>query len=294
MVGVGGGMTHAVVLKLVEPICGRGHHVYMDNFYTSPQVFSDLQSRGFGACGTVRLNRRGVPPEAKQKLAKSTRRVISLPHNILLVQWHDKRVVSLLTTIHDNTTVDVERRSRLAEGGRETVEKPLAVVEYNKYMGGVDRADQLLCYYGFGHRTVRWWRRAFFFLLDMAVVNSYILHSSRRTEGRRYTHEQFRVDLAKELLAAAGTEVRSSERRYGGHHQQPQQPLLRLVERHFPVQLEKTPAGRQPQHNCAVCSFKKGRGRKTTTYKCRQCNLPMCITPCFELHHTKLDPQRYL
>ena len=155
-------MTHAVVLKLVEPICGRGHHVYMDNFYTSPRVFADLQSRGFGACGTVRLNRRGVPPEAKEKLAKSTRRVICLPDDVLLVQWHDKRVVSLLTTIHDDTTVDVERRSRLAEGGRETVEKPLAVVKYNKYMGGVDRADQLLCYYGFGHRTVRWWRRAFF------------------------------------------------------------------------------------------------------------------------------------
>ena len=81
-------------------------------------------------------------------------------------------------------------------------------MEYNKYMGGVDRADQLLCYYGFGHRTVRWWRRAFFFLLDMAVVNSYILYSRQCTEGRRYTHEQFRVDLAKELLAAAGTDVR--------------------------------------------------------------------------------------
>ena len=40
-------------------------------------------------------------------------------------------------------TVQVERRSRRVPGGREIVEKPQAVVEYNKYMGGVDRGDQL-------------------------------------------------------------------------------------------------------------------------------------------------------
>ena len=63
------GMTAAVVLKLVEPICGLGHHIYMDNFYSSPRLFTELRSRGFGVCGTLRLNRRGVPPEAKGTLA---------------------------------------------------------------------------------------------------------------------------------------------------------------------------------------------------------------------------------
>ena len=92
-----------------------------------------------------------------------------------LVQWLDKCVISLLTTLHQDTTVVVERRSRHAEGGREVVQKPMVIVEYNKYMGGVDCADQLLCYCGFGHRTIRWWRRAFFIIVDMAVVNSYIL-----------------------------------------------------------------------------------------------------------------------
>ena len=47
-------MTQAVVMRLVDPIKGRGHHVYMDNYYTSPQFFSDLRDNGFGACGTVR------------------------------------------------------------------------------------------------------------------------------------------------------------------------------------------------------------------------------------------------
>ena len=47
------GMTQAVVMKLVEPIKSRGHHVHMDSFYTSPQLFRDLRDSSFGACGTL-------------------------------------------------------------------------------------------------------------------------------------------------------------------------------------------------------------------------------------------------
>jgi len=60
------GMTQAVVMKLVDPIKGRGHHVYMDNYYTSPQLFSDLHDNGFGACGTVQVNCRGLPAAMKE------------------------------------------------------------------------------------------------------------------------------------------------------------------------------------------------------------------------------------
>lgn len=283
-------MTAAVVLRLLEPICGRGHHVYTDNLYTSPKLFAELRFRGFGACGTLRLNRRGIPPEAKRSLEKGERRVIVIEDSMSVVQWHDKRIVSLLSTIHGDNTVSVERRSRQAEGGREVVEKPEAITEYNKYMGGVDRGDQLLSYYGFPHRTVKWWRRAFFFLIDAAIVNSYTMYC-QQTQGRRLSHESFRIELAKDMLKAASPQPAQSL--HGPQHQ-PQQPLARLTERHFPGQLEKSATGRQLQRACAVCSNKKGRGRKTTTFFCKQCNLPMCIVPCFELHHSKVEPSRYL
>jgi len=89
---------------------------------------------------------------------------------MLAIKRMDKRAVTALTTIHEDAAVAVEKRSRHAPGGQVTVMKPQAIVEYNRYMGGMDHADQLLSYYGFGHRTVKWWRRAFFSLLDMAVV----------------------------------------------------------------------------------------------------------------------------
>jgi len=74
---------------------------------------------------------------------------------MLDIKWRDKCVVTVLTTIHGNEVVTVERCNRHAVGGVEAVEKPLAVSEY---MRGVNTADQLLSYYGYSHCTVKWWR----------------------------------------------------------------------------------------------------------------------------------------
>ena len=64
--------------------------------------------------------------------------------------------------------------------------------------------------------------------------------------------------------------------------------------RHFHGKLGVSAAGGQIQPDCVVCSRKKGRRRKSTTYECKQCHLPMCIVPCFELYHTKKNPERHL
>ena len=235
------GMTAGVVLRLVDPIRDLGHHLYVDNLYTSPSLFRELHLRGFEACGTLRINRRGVPPEVKTALKKGEKRVVPVDDNMAVIQWHDKRLVSILSTLHSDSPVETERRSRSAPGGREVVEKPEAVVEYNMYMGGIDHGYQLLSYYGFPHRTVKWWRRAFFFLLEAAIVNSYIMYSMG-VSGPRLSHKQFRISQAKQLLAStAQGELVASQ----GPVHQPHQPLARLMERHFPAQLEKSSAGVQ-------------------------------------------------
>jgi hypothetical protein len=66
-------------------------------------------------------------------------------------------------------------------GRARKLRKPVVVEQYNKYMGGVDRSNQLLSYYGFSHRTVKWWKRAAFHLIDMAIVNAYIMKTEQLT-----------------------------------------------------------------------------------------------------------------
>ena len=277
--------SHAVVIALVEKLDGRGHHVYVDNYYTSPALFSELRERGFGACGTVRVNRRGMPPELKKNLEKGSICLVAIDDSMMALKWADKRQVSMLSTVHDDSTVTKTRRTRLAPGGREEVRKPTMIEEYNKHMGGVDKSDQLLSYYGFPHRTVKWWRRAFFHLIDLAVVNAYIMYTEAPHRGRQLTHEQFRIKLASQMLSSVAVNVSDNAPTASGPAPHPLPPLARLTERHFPGRLPR-------QTNCIVCSRK--RGRKTTTFCCKQCNLPMCATPCFELYHTKVDPQRCL
>ena len=152
------------------------------------------------------------------------------------------------------------------------------VEQYNTYMGGVEKSDQLLSYYGYCHRTVKWWRRAFFHLVDNAIMNAYILYRLSEQSGRKLDHKHFRIELAKQLLG--GTD---------GHthppicHLNALPPAARLTERHFPKKVPQCTSGRPLQPVCVVCSNKKGRGKKTTTYQFKDCKLPICIVPCFEL-----------
>ena len=64
--------------------------------------------------------------------------------NILGLKWKDKRYVLVLSTIHDSSMVSKQRRTRQAAGGVEVVQKPAVIEDYNIYMGGVDKSDQLL------------------------------------------------------------------------------------------------------------------------------------------------------
>ena len=81
-------------------------------------------------------------------------------------------------------------------------EKPTVILEYTKYMGGVDRADQYCGCYGFTRRSYKWWKKLFFWLLEVAVVNSYILYSLDKKESgeKLQTHLSYRRNLITQLV----------------------------------------------------------------------------------------------
>jgi len=59
--------THATVSELTEKIQGRGHKLYMDSYFSSPDLFDDLATKQIYCCGTVRLNRKGMPQDLGPK-----------------------------------------------------------------------------------------------------------------------------------------------------------------------------------------------------------------------------------
>jgi len=60
--------TAAVVLELLEPLFGCGHTLWIDNFFSSPELARKLKIEHSTDCvDTLNLNRKNVPKEVKDK-----------------------------------------------------------------------------------------------------------------------------------------------------------------------------------------------------------------------------------
>jgi len=64
-----------------------------------------------------------------------------------VLAWKDKRVVKAISTKHDAFSTTITRRIKRGGGTTEEVSKPACIVDYNKYMAGVDGLDQMISYY---------------------------------------------------------------------------------------------------------------------------------------------------
>ena len=76
------------------------------------------------------------------------------------------------------------------------IDCPPSVSLYNKFMGGVDMQDQARKYYNVTFKSVKWWKYLFWFFLDTAIINSYILYSE--SNEKRITHLDFHLKLSWE------------------------------------------------------------------------------------------------
>ena len=111
--------------------------------------------------------------------------------------------------------------------------KPVVIDDYNQHMLGVDKLDQFASYYSFLHKSVKWWRKIFFWMLEVAVINSYIIYKKLVTSrGRRpMTHKAFRQALIDYLSEP----LRSQRQQRARRGPPPGQNLERLHQvRHFP------------------------------------------------------------
>lgn len=59
---------------------------------------------------------------------------------------------------------------------KKTIKCPTVVNDYNKYMGGVDKADQLRALYNINRKSKKWWHRLFWGVIDIIFVNSFVIN----------------------------------------------------------------------------------------------------------------------
>lgn len=177
--------TTKIVVGLLA-FCGllyKGYQIYMDNYYNSPKLFNELCLMETYACGTVQTNRKLIPKAFKQVKKLNQGDVIYRRiNNLLALKFHDKRDVHVLSTFHEATFTVMNRLDRNGD-----------IVDYCKFMVRVDLSDQICQYYAVLRKSVKWWKTLFFHLLNVLLVNVYVLYRKYGSPARRPTHQVFRA-----------------------------------------------------------------------------------------------------
>ena len=164
------GLGYDVVMNLMDGMFHQGYHLFVDNFYSSPQLFNDLLDKGCLATGTCCENRKGIPKGFTNGMTKKdprgTIRWFRQDNLVFVKWWCDTKDVCGLSTCYGATGEDRVERKKKVNGKFETVNIliPPLLKHYNAGMGGVDLSDQLVQSYQVLRRTRKWWKTFFFFI----------------------------------------------------------------------------------------------------------------------------------
>ena len=238
-------LGYRVVFDLLQHYLQKGHRVYFDNYYTSVQLVMDLAAQQTFSCGTIRSDRKGLPKGFKGGKLQKGDTLFWQNDGVTAVTWQDKRTVHAISSIHGSHMVEIPQR----RGEAEPVRKPQLIAEYNVNMNGVDKCDQYLNYYSIGRKAKKWWKKVFFRLLELSIINAMVLFFAVRPEfsKKKEKHKKFREALVHELLQPLLDQYASGNLNLPRPGRRSNISATRLTGKHFP----ETAAVRK---RCVVCS----------------------------------------
>lgn len=261
-----GGTGHAekVVFHLAKEKLSVGHSLYLDNYYNSYGLARKLLEKQTYCTGTLLGNRRGTPKDvvsAKLKKGEVTGKYLD---GVLIAKWKDKRDVTYISTEFENSMVETtNKRGQLKN-------KPLPIVEYNKYMSGVDMQDQMMSYYPCSRKTLRWYKKLGIHILQLLLLNSFFLYN--KYSGKKLNFYEYRLSVIEVLLPEVSAK-----------------PVTKKAALdHLPTKIENTnKKGHTLRKRCKVCS--QDKRRKDTMYHCQACpeKPGLCLENCFKIHHSE-------
>ncbi|KAL4101133.1 hypothetical protein QTP88_021153 [Uroleucon formosanum] len=297
------GASANVVVRLarVIPINLR-HKLFFDNYYTTLPLLVYLKKRNILSSGTVRRNRLKnvmLPDDSllMKKPRGTTAHCVSKVRgvDIVAVTWKDTKIVSLLSTFAAvDPVVKVSRYDR-KQKKRVEVDCPNIIKVYNRHMGGVDLLDGLLGRHKIKMRSRKWYMRVFHHLLDVTIVNSWLLHKriqKQKEDKNVMSLVHFREELGLSLCKI-GTSITPKRGRPTndvqegivkkgkmgtkiGQHAPPKEVRTDRTD-HWPVENDKRTRCKNP-------------GCKGNTFMmCNKCQVNLCCgkgLACFTKWHT--------
>jgi hypothetical protein len=270
-------LSYRVVMDLMEGYLDKQHTVIMDNYFTSVPLFLDLLERSTYACGTVRSYRKYLPEKCKEEENREPGESNYWQSgNLVATVWQDKRSVRFLSTCCDPEGTDTVTRKRKDHESM-LLKCPPVVKIYSKYMGGVDRSDRMVRTYSVSRQSKKWWYRLFYYLLDTALANSYILYTqspNHDTLSELDYLKKLAVALIRGVVRGEQVQPRPQRKR----KREPTPPRL-TAGHHWPVLTKKSLL-------CQQCG-RPGSKAPRSKYMCEACEVHLCIDKCFKRYHTQ-------
>ncbi|CAB9531382.1 unknown protein [Seminavis robusta] len=235
---------------------GQGaRHIAMDNRYMCPELAVLLLTKcGCYSTGTCRRRRKGFPDhllDLEKKDGRGEYKLVADKVNrLLMMQWVDNKVVTMVSSNSDTTIGTVKRQ--IGPLARQ-LDCPTAMIRYQRTMFGVDKGDELRAHFG-GFSTKahfkKWYKRVFLAILDVMLMNAHIawnLSAKEKASRNRNVLErhQFMQFVAECLLHYNEPE----------EVLQPKESTAAMDTNHRPMQPKKGTS----RNRCIVCRLENGK-----------------------------------
>ena len=149
----------------------------------------------------------------------------------------------------------------------------------------VDKSDMQISSIECTRKTVKWYNKLFLHLLDISMLNSYLLY--KRATNNKLPLREFSLSVIRQLLQKYG-EVKSFHP--GRQNLRDSAPdrleAANYIARHHLANIPPKGNRAVGQRNCHVCTntSKNTKQRKTVSMWCPECKVPLC-TLCFVSYH---------
>lgn len=127
------GIAHSIVRELCKPYERTNRNVKMDNFFTSFELAQELLGNGLTIVGTVRKNKKFIPPEFQASRSREVGSNLFGFREKFTIMSHvpkQSKSVVLLSTLHHSASANSDGKAEIN-------------TYYNGTKGGVDLLDQM-------------------------------------------------------------------------------------------------------------------------------------------------------
>lgn len=131
--------------------------------------------------------------------------LVSSTGSVVCVKWFDNKCVALASNYVGVGQVDKAVRFDKISKEKISITRSQIVRDYNLYMGGVDKMNQMIAYYRIFIRSKKWTLRMLTHFIDFAIVKSHIeykMDCEKSNIPKRQVMDllEFRMTLSDQLI----------------------------------------------------------------------------------------------